>query len=95
MFRLPIDDPQPSQGEWIILDGHTRGVLAVFAGEDELRLTEDTDGDHPQLYRECVSWCRTEGITSVSDLVGRIVDHDTYESEWIDRCHRVAERLGE
>ena len=80
-------------GELVLLDGHTRGLLAALAGADELRVERDTDDDHERLYRECVAWCREEEVTSVRDLVGRVVSHETHETEWVERCHRAAERL--
>ncbi|PSQ05646.1 hypothetical protein BRC92_02025 [Halobacteriales archaeon QS_4_69_31] len=47
------------------------------------------------LYRECVEWCDKAGVDRVPDLAGRVLAPDTYEREWIDRCHRAAERPDE
>lgn len=95
-FDDPDYDPIPVRevdGEWILLDGHTRAFLAAVAGSERLHVTE-TDEDLPMaVYRECVRWCRDEGVTEVADLVGRAVNADTFEEQWVARCHEAAERL--
>lgn len=80
-------------GEWVLIDGHTRAFVASLAGADELRVVHDTD-DHPrELYGRCVGWCREAGITAVADLHGRLVSEAAYERLWLDRCRRAAEDL--
>lgn len=91
-------DPLPAielDGQWVLIDGHTRAFVAGLAGAEELRVVHDTD-DHPrELYRRCVDWCREAGIHEVGDLHGRLVSADAYERLWIDRCTRAAEELAE
>lgn len=74
-----------------LLDGHTRAFVAYLGNVDSLRIQELDDSDveelNLELYRECIDWCQEEGVTDLSDLVGRVVSHTTYETEWIDRCH--------
>lgn len=97
-FDDPEYDPLPVvrlDGEWTLTDGHTRAFLAALAGAERLDVREDTDDLPMALYAECVAWCRDEGVTDVRDLSGRVVNPDTFEREWVDRCRRAAERLGE
>ncbi len=93
-FDDPDYDPIPVRevdGEWVLLDGHTRAFLAAVAGADTLHAVE-TDEDLPMgVYRECVRWCRNEGVTEVADLVGRAVSAETFEEEWVARCHAVGD----
>lgn len=96
-FDDPEYDPVPVRevaGEWVLLDGHTRSVLAVLAGADALVVVENDEDLPMELYRLCASWCRDDGITTVEELVGRVCEPDTFEERWVQRCHRAAERLG-
>ncbi|WP_160133441.1 histone acetyltransferase [Halococcus salsus] len=83
------------EDEVVLIDGHTRVYLAFHAGAEEVLAHDVTAGNHPVvLYADCVMWCKRKGITSIADLDGRIVTHETYERRWIDRCRRVAAVLG-
>lgn len=96
-FDDPEYDPLPVvrlDGEWTLTDGHTRAFLAALAGAERLHVHEDTDDLPMALYAECVDWCRDEDVTDVRDLSGRVVNADTFEREWVDRCRRAARRLG-
>jgi hypothetical protein len=87
----PTDRPVP-------LDGHTRALLALLTGAEELRVERvaapDPDLD-VDLYAECVRWCLAEDVTAVSDLVGRVVSTETFERKWIRRCHESPLYSGE
>ena len=81
-------------GEFVIIDGHTRAYLAHLAGVAEVEVRDVTDREHPlALYADCVAWCEGKGLTTVADFAGRVVSHETYERRWIERCERVAEVL--
>jgi hypothetical protein len=80
-------------GDPYLTDGHTRAFVAYLAGVDELRVVQDdTDFDRTDrlLYHECLGWCANAGITTISDLAGRVLNPETYEEKWIDRCHHTA-----
>ncbi len=88
----PSYDPIPVVelgGDRVMTDGHTRAFLAYVSGADELRVVDDPDRDELPLplYRECVEWCRSDGVTSVADLTGRVVSHETFVEAWVQRCH--------
>ena len=80
---LEIDDTM------ILSDGHTRAFLAYISGANALEVIEDPDRDelNLELYRECVGWCRDEDITTIADLTGRVVSHETFMERWVARCH--------
>ncbi len=86
-------------GDLVLTDGHTRAFTAWSAGLRHLRVAWDTDELDVQAYEICVQWCVQEGIRTISDLQGRVVDLDTYRALWLDRCaamHRIlaAQRAG-
>ncbi|WP_435363334.1 histone acetyltransferase [Haloarchaeobius sp. DYHT-AS-18] len=89
----PQYDPLPVidlDGEWTLIDGHTRAFVASLAGQTELRVIHDRD-DHPRdLYRRCVDWCREADITRIDDLHGQLVSAETYQTQWINRCQAAA-----
>lgn len=97
---MAVDDPDYERipavrldGEWVLTDGHTRALVAVLAGEDELRVVEDTDDLPLAVYERCVEWCDEAGVATPADLVGRVVSEETYRTAWIDRCHRLVDQL--
>lgn len=95
-FDDPAYDPIPVRrfdGEWVLLDGHTRAFLAALSGADDLHVVENHEDLSMAIYGECVSWCREEGITEISDLHGRALNADSFVEQWVERCHTAAERL--
>lgn len=80
---LTIDD------EMVLSDGHTRAFLAYLSGANTIEVIEDPDRDelNLDLYRECVGWCRNEDVTTIPDLTGRMVSHETFMEQWVARCH--------
>ena len=91
-FDAPNYDPLPARkfdGRWTLTDGHTRAFVAHLSGAEELRVVRDTDDVPVSKYERCVSWCRDEGITDISDLAGRVVTNATFETRWVDRCRSL------
>lgn len=82
------------EGTWYLSDGHTRAFAAALAGENTLRVERDDrvrkefDFD---VYLTCIDWCEEVDITSVRDLFGRIVEPNTYEQCWVDRCQAISD----
>lgn len=93
---LPVARDEDAPGgdddavEWLLLDGHTRAVCALLAGERSLRVRDATDDADVDLdvYRTCREWCRERGVRSVRDLVGETWSAQRYEDEWLGRCER-------
>ena len=79
---LPVTD---IHGDLVALDGHHRAFAALLAGADDVRVVRASDVDLAP-YRTCVKWCQEAGIDSIADLAGRVLDRESYEEEWIERC---------
>jgi len=80
-------------GELVATDGHTRLLAWYLNGYKEVDCVwEDLEMDW-DAYRIFVQWCRDEGIESIADLQDRIIDADTYQWIWLDRCRIVEEEL--
>ena len=80
-------------GEFVATDGHTRLLAWYLNSYKEVTCVwEDFEMDW-DAYRICVQWCREEGIKSIADLQDRIVDADTYQGIWLDRCRIMEEEL--
>ena len=70
----------------VMTDGHTRAFAAYLAGLTSVPTCDDPDDLDWEAYQICVDWCRAEGIHSVADLAGRVVNTEDYERLWYDRC---------
>jgi len=82
------------EGEWYLSDGHTRAFAAYLVGADRVRIERDHEVREVydfDLYLTCIDWCREADVRTVSDLAGRVLDHETFEEQWIERCRRAAE----
>lgn len=80
------------EGEWYLSDGHTRAFVASLSGAQTLRLERDEELREIydfDAYLRAISWCAEEGIETVRDLHGRVVEPDSYQELWIDRCQRA------
>ncbi len=90
-FDAPNYQPLPVRefdGRWTLTDGHTRAFVAYLSVARELRVVRDSDGISVSGYERCVSWCRDEGITEISDLAGRVTT-EAFEARWVDRCRSL------
>lgn len=85
--RLPVSGPIAA--EYVLLDGHTRAFVARCNGLEELPVSVVDPGEATPVYARCVEWCRGAGVTEPGDLAGRIVSHDRYMGEWVERCRNL------
>ena len=76
----------------IITDGHTRIYVAYLEAVDEIKVEWDIDDLDWDIYRICVDWCLEEGITTISNLEGRLLESDQYQTLWIDRCQKIQQQ---
>ena len=77
----------------VFVDGHTRAFAAFLLGLSEIPVYwEDEELDWDE-YEVCVTWCREEGIHTISDLKNRIVSHKDCEVLWLDRCRKMQQNL--
>ncbi|MFP9191494.1 histone acetyltransferase [Natronosalvus vescus] len=96
-----VDDPNydslpvfEHEGAWYFSDGHTRAFVAALAGADTIRIHRDErvrEECDLEVYRTCIDWCADEGIETIHDLSGRVVEPETYEVCWIERCQRLGD----
>ena len=94
-FTLDGYDPLPVielDGDLVLTDGHTRAFAAHLRGAAELRVAHDEDDLPLDVYRTCLGWCREEGVTSVADFAGRVIDDESYEVLWIERCRTLGDQ---
>ena len=77
----------------VMTDGHTRGLAAFLCGMQELPVVWDEDELDWEAYEICAAWCKSEGIRSVGDLMGRVVGREHYERLWLERCGRMHAEL--
>ncbi len=80
-------------GEVVMMDGHTRALAASLQGLSHVRAYWDEDDLDMEAYGICVEWCKTEGVTSVADLLGRVVSSEDYRRLWLERCREMHRRL--
>jgi hypothetical protein len=94
-FDEPNYDPLPvfeHEGQWYFSDGHTRAFAAALAGAETLRVERDEQVREEyefEVYLACLDWCADAGIETIHDLHGRVVDPETYEKRWVERCQSL------
>lgn len=67
-------------GEWALLDGHSRAYVAWERGEEGIEAVE-VPADHPlyaQIHRE-------NRVQHVREL--RILDAEEYRTQWLELCY--------
>lgn len=82
-------------GKVIFTDGHTRAYALYKMGIEDILCFWDNDNLDWEAYQICVDWCIEEGITNISHLEQKVVDHNTYEVLWHDRCRKMQRELDE
>lgn len=73
------------EGDYVCIDGHSRLVEAYLRGFDFVYIYLEDESDI-ELYKECLKWCREDGIYSIKDLSLRVVSKEEHERLWINRC---------
>lgn len=63
--------------------------MAHCNGLSDLPLSVVDPGKAAPVYARCIEWCREASVTEPADLAGRIVSHERYEAEWVERCHAL------
>ena len=80
-------------GKVIFTDGHTRAYARYIKGIKTIKVYWDEDELDWNAYQICVDWCKSEGINSIEDLKGRIIEPNKYEILWIGRCRNMHNEL--
>ncbi|MCO7176389.1 hypothetical protein ACFP7A_10920 [Sporolactobacillus kofuensis] len=86
---LPI---KKNGGEAFLTDGHTRAFLYSEAKISVIPVYWDTDELDMKLYQNCLEWCRSEKVIFIDDLKERILPHDQFQKQWIERCEQAMEQ---
>lgn len=77
----------------IYTDGHTRAFAAHRLGFTEIPVVWDEDELDWEAYQICVDWCLDVGIHTITDLEGRVILPEQYETLWHDRCQVMQDEL--
>ncbi len=83
------------RGAVAFTDGHTRAFLAWKRGLAEVVACWDDSELDMGTYLQCLDWCREEGIRTIADLDGRIIEDAAYKVRWIARCEAIGRGEGE
>lgn len=88
---LPIKN---LNGKIIFTDGHTRAYATYIKGFKTIKVCWDDDELSWNSYEICVDWCIANGINSIEDLKGRVIEPSEYKILWLDRCRNMHNQLG-
>ncbi len=80
-------------GKIFYTDGHTRALAVFLKGLKEISVVWEDEELDWELYEVCIKWCEEEGIKTIGDLQNRIIDNDSYQLLWIDRCKRLEKQM--
>lgn len=67
---------------WLMLDGHSRAVMALEQGIDALPCYIDNGDRNMAAYAEDLDACMAAGVTNVASLAEQIVSPKDYEVLW-------------
>ncbi len=79
----------------IFTDGHTRAYAAYIQGKKQITVEWDDEELDWEAYQICVDWCIAEKITTITDLVDKIIEDEEYQILWLERCRVMQEELKE
>ena len=91
--RLEAVPVKELNGRIVFTDGHTRAFAAHLAGRREIEVYWEDEELDWEAYQICVDWCLAEGIHSIADLTGRVIDPRQYDILWLERCRHMQESL--
>lgn len=88
---LPVHDF--GNNTYTLTDGHTRAYVAYKSGVSILPVIYDNDDIVTNqigrmLYKADIDWCKRFKISHIKHLESRILDKDTYQKLWHERCDR-------
>lgn len=88
---LPVHDF--GNNTYTLTDGHTRAYVAYKNGVSFLPVFYDNDDIvtnqvGQMLYNADIDWCKRFKLSHIKQLEHRIINKNTYQKLWIDRCDR-------
>ncbi|MCL1632319.1 hypothetical protein M3N64_10250 [Sporolactobacillus sp. CPB3-1] len=90
-FNVPLPIKR-NGGEVFLTDGHTRALLYSEARISVIPVYWDMDDLDMALYQTCLDWCRKEKVVFIDDLKDRILPHEQFVKQWIDRCTQAIKK---
>ncbi|MET3558000.1 putative aminopeptidase FrvX [Streptococcus rupicaprae] len=76
-------------GEWIVVDGHSRLFVAYQEGLTHLPVVLEEEDWNWDFYRFCTEATKAKGISTIADLWTHILPQEAYETDWIGWCQTV------
>jgi hypothetical protein len=80
-------------GQVVFVDGHTRAFAAFLLGFSEIPVYWEDEELGWDEYEVCVTWCKEEGIHTISNLKNRVVAHKDCQVLWLGRCRKMQQEL--
>ncbi|MGT2785585.1 ParB/RepB/Spo0J family partition protein [Streptococcus merionis] len=76
-------------GQWIIVDGHSRLFVAYQAGLKTIPVALEKEDWNWDFYRYCIAETKKRGIEQISDLAAFQLSSSDYKTLWLDWCQRI------
>lgn len=80
-------------GEFVIVDGHTRAIVAIKNGLDKVPFEIEKEEWDWEMYYNCINECKNRNINSPYDLLNYIVDEKDYNLKWNKWCDDMQELI--
>lgn len=80
-------------GKFVIIDGHTRAVVAIQNGLDKVPFEIEKEEWDWEMYYRCVDECKNRSINSPYDLLQYIVDEEEYDTKWNKWCDNMQDDI--
>lgn len=85
-------------GEYSLIDGHSRALVAFENGKKdilaEVYLFEEVDGP-TKLYNYLHDKAKELNLTSIEKLQNRILDSENHKLLWIEYCQKVSKNIND
>ena len=79
--------------EYVVVDGHTRLVVAIMANLDSVPLCYEEEEWDWEMYRECIKEAKKRDIKSPYDLLKYIISEEEYKIKWDKWCDNMQESI--
>lgn len=88
---LPVYDF--GNNKYTLTDGHTRAYIAYKNGISVLPVFYDSDdivtnSVGQMLYKADIDWCKRFKLSHIKKLGNRILNKESYQKLWVERCDR-------
>ena len=82
------------ENQLILTEGHTRALALYLQGYQTISAIWEPLPLTEKMYQQCLRWCQDAEVFSVADLAPRIIEHETFEILWLQRCRQEQQQLG-